>query len=157
MRHKKNFLLFLACALLLHSIKADTCPSEAPAGMFGPDGWSADGSSDEKTYYRYLTSDDHKKIDSVWYCLDATQNHLQGFVVTFVDEVDGSRKSLPYGAVNTGDDSCKGFYARSEIQWVQFKKDSYDVNGVTLGSTLDDEEFTFKTANSLDNDPLDSD
>ena len=45
--------------------------------MFGPDDWASDGSADEKTYYRYLTTDDHKKIDSIWYCRDAdTLNHF---------------------------------------------------------------------------------
>ena len=62
------------------------------------------------------------KIDSIWYCRDeATLNHFQGFVATFIDPDTGERKSLPYGSVNIGNDNCSGFYTRREIQCLMFK------------------------------------
>ena len=126
--------------------------------MFGPDNWYSDGSEDEKTYYRYLTTDDHKKIDSIWYCRDAdTLTHFQGFVATFVDELDGQRKSLPYGSVNTGTDSCTGFYVRKEINWIIFKRDEDDIEGMIMGTNSDNSIFTFKSEDIEFDDPLDSD
>ena len=98
------------------------------------------------------------KLDSIWFCRDAdTLNNLQGFVATFIDEVTGQRKSLPYGGVNIGNDSCNGFYVRREVQWMIFKRDTDDIEGVVLGTYEDDQTYVFKTEDIADNDPLDSD
>ncbi len=60
----------LSIMLVWQSARAETCPKLAGTGQYGPASWDFDGSDDEKTYYRYFTSEDYMKLDSIYYCLD---------------------------------------------------------------------------------------
>ena len=91
-----------------------TCPLLAVGNFYGPAAWQPDGSADEQTSYRYITSNDFVKLDSIYYCLDVdTRTHLLGFIASFKDTRTAELTSYPYGTVSSG--SCTGFYIKDEI------------------------------------------
>ena len=144
---KKALALVAIVATGLVSVRAQTCPQLLGGQMFGPTDWQADGSADEKTYYRYITDDDHMKLDSIFYCLDSeTETHFQGFVATFENTENKSKQAFPFGVTTqTAADTCRGFYVKQEIQWLKVKQDVDDIEGLIMGNTELDLSFPLMT------------
>jgi hypothetical protein len=78
-------------------------------------------------------------------------------VATYVDDTNGARKSLPFGAISNGDDACEGFYVRHEIESIIIMQDYYEVKGIVLRSEESDVNYIFKTSDIEYPDPNDSD
>jgi hypothetical protein len=60
-----------AIRLFAPGVKAAACPVLAKGGFIGPPEWQSDGSTDEKTYYRFMADDDFAKLAVIYYCLDS--------------------------------------------------------------------------------------